>query len=75
MTDKIIDREAVRKNPPAVMNVHEAAAFLGVSLRTMYNLAARGQVPAVKVSGMWRFPKEDLETWLAEKARNNLGDK
>ena len=75
MVKENVDREAIRGNPPEVMNVREAAAYLGVSLRTMYNLAAGGKVPAVKVSGLWRFSREDLKAWLAEQGRANLGDK
>ena len=58
--------------PPEVMNVEEAAAYLGLGVRTVYKLAQSGEVPAAKVAGSWRFPKADIDHWLSERAQANL---
>ena len=44
-----IDREAIRRDPPEIMNVEGLAAYLGLSVRTVYNMAHDGEVPGTKV--------------------------
>ena len=47
-----------------VMNVDEVAKYLRVVPDTIYRKARRGEIPAVKMGKVWRFPKEALDTWL-----------
>jgi len=51
-----------------IMNVDEVARYLGVVPDTIYRKARRGEIPAVKVGKMWRFPKETLDKWLNDAA-------
>ena len=44
-----------------VLTIHEAAAFLKVTKRTVYR---HPEIPRVKVGGQLRFIQEDLERWL-----------
>jgi excisionase family DNA binding protein len=46
---------------PPLMTLRELADYLRVSMRTAYQLAYDGDVPAVKVGGQWRIPRADLE--------------
>ncbi|MDO9140469.1 MAG: helix-turn-helix domain-containing protein [Methylobacter sp.] len=39
----------------------EVAAYLKINERTVYRLAASGDIPAFKVGGSWRFRKDTLE--------------
>lgn len=48
----------------AWIGVVESAHYLSVPLRTMYRLAQRGQVPAVKVGRTWRFKRSVLDAHL-----------
>ena len=50
------------------MNVDEVARYLGVVPDTIYRKARRGEIPAVKMGKMWRFPKETLDKWLNDTA-------
>ena len=50
---------------PQLLTLTELAAYLRVSMRTAYLLAANGDVPAVKVGGQWRIPRAALEQQLA----------
>jgi excisionase family DNA binding protein len=65
------DIERLRRDPPAVMTVEEAAAYLDLGVRTIYNLAGEGALPALKVAGSWRFPRAALDRWLEEEALDN----
>lgn len=45
-------------------------AILDVDRTTIYRMAERGQLPAVKVGGQWRFPRQPLDAWLQAAAGN-----
>ncbi len=47
-----------------VMTIGDVAAYLKVTDRTIYRLAAANKIPAFKVGGMWRFLKQDIEVWI-----------
>ena len=51
-----------------LMNVDEVARYLRVVPDTIYRKARRGEIPAVKMGKMWRFPKETLDKWLNDTA-------
>jgi len=55
-----------------VMNVDEVARYLGVVPDTVYRKARRGEIPAVKMGKMWRFPKETLDKWLNDTAMQSV---
>jgi excisionase family DNA binding protein len=50
---------------PEFLNTDEAAAYLRLSERKLYELVARGAVPCSKVTGRWLFPKAALDRWVA----------
>src|SRR5450756_584188 len=43
----------------------EAASYLRLKERKIYEMVAEGTVPCTKVTGRWLFPKADLDHWLA----------
>jgi len=53
---------------PDVMTLREAAAFLRLSERSLYELARGHRVPAALVGGKWLFPRRLLERWLTAEA-------
>lgn len=50
-----------------VITLKEVAEFLKVHERTVYRLAAKGEIPAFKVANSWRFRREDIERWIDQK--------
>jgi excisionase family DNA binding protein len=50
---------------PELLNTDEAAAYLRLSERKLYELVASGAVPCSKVTGRWLFPKAALDRWVA----------
>ena len=46
------------------MNPEELADYLRVSLRTIYSYAQRGEIPAIKIVGQWRFEKNEIDKWV-----------
>ena len=51
-----------------VLTVDQVARYLGVVPDTIYRRARRGEIPAVKMGKIWRFPKETLDKWLNDTA-------
>jgi diguanylate cyclase (GGDEF)-like protein/excisionase family DNA binding protein len=51
-------------NPEAWIGIEEAARHLSLPIRTLYLLAQRRQVPAVKVGRTWRFKRSALDARL-----------
>jgi putative molybdopterin biosynthesis protein len=50
---------------PDLLTTDEAAVYLRLSERKLYELVANGAVPCTKVTGKWLFPKAALDRWLA----------
>ncbi|MBY0531710.1 MAG: helix-turn-helix transcriptional regulator [Xanthobacteraceae bacterium] len=51
-----------------LMTTEEAASYLRLSERKLYDLVAAGAVPCTKATGRWLFPRSDLDHWLAVEA-------
>lgn len=52
-------------DPPEVMNVEQAAAFLQVDEASVVELAEAGQLPGRKLGAGWRFSRAALLAWLS----------
>jgi excisionase family DNA binding protein len=48
----------------AVYTVAEVAALLDLSLGLTYALVRDGTIPARKLGGCWKVPKDAFHTWL-----------
>jgi excisionase family DNA binding protein len=48
----------------AYLNTEQAAAYLGIKERKLYELVADGAVPCSKVTGKWLFPRAALDRWV-----------
>ena len=48
-----------------ILTIEEVATYLKAGRRTVYRLAANGQIPAFKLGGVWRFRRAELELWIA----------
>src|SRR5947207_11293032 len=47
-----------------LLTTDEAAVYLRISERKLYELVANGAVPCTKVTGKWLFPRAALDRWL-----------
>jgi len=48
-----------------ILTLDEVAAYLKAGKRTVYRLAASGEIPAFKLGGTWRFRRSELDRWIA----------
>lgn len=51
-------------NTSEIMTVSELAKYLKISERTVMRLLKKGEIPASKVAGQWRFLKSVIDEWL-----------
>jgi excisionase family DNA binding protein len=47
-----------------VMDIRQAADYLGISTDTLYKYASEGFVPAFKLGNRWRFKRSRLNDWM-----------
>ena len=56
-----------------LLTTAEAAAYLRLKERKIYEMVAEGTVPCTKVTGRWLFPKAELDRWLASSVSRPAG--
>jgi len=49
-----------------VMDIRQAAEYLGISGDTLYRYASEGFIPAFKLGNRWRFKRSLLDTWMVQ---------
>ena len=58
-----------------LMNIDELADFLRLKKQTIYNWLNQGKISGIKVGGVWRFERRDIEAWLKSRKRlSSSGD-
>ena len=62
----------VSTSNPAWMSSADAAVYLGITTRTLYRLADRGEIAAYQIGRVYRFRVADLDAYL-ESARVQPG--
>ncbi|MDP6519655.1 MAG: helix-turn-helix domain-containing protein [Planctomycetota bacterium] len=48
----------------AILNIDEAAALLGVSVKTFNKVLHAGEMPARKIGREWKFSRQALIDWV-----------
>jgi len=47
-----------------LMTVQQVADYLQMSNDKIYDMAQKGELPALKIRQQWRFKKEEIDAWL-----------
>ncbi|WP_024574081.1 MULTISPECIES: helix-turn-helix transcriptional regulator [unclassified Afipia] len=47
-----------------MLTTSEAADYLRLGERKLYELVAEGAIPCTKVTGKWLFPRDELDRWM-----------
>lgn len=50
-----------------ILTLPEVAQLLKVAEKTVYSMAQKGQLPAFKVGGQWRFKRIDIDQWIEQR--------
>jgi excisionase family DNA binding protein len=67
--------KAIMAGQHSVLTVREAASYLRISPKTIERLAEEGEIPVVEIDGRYRFPKSNLDDWLASQSAENEEEK
>jgi excisionase family DNA binding protein len=49
-----------------VMDVKQAAEYLGVHVNTVEKLLRSGQLPAFRIGNLWRMKKSAIDKWAED---------
>lgn len=58
-----------------LMTVQQVAKYLQMSNDKIYDMAQKGELPALKIRQQWRFNKEDIDSWLRSCSVNSVPKK
>jgi excisionase family DNA binding protein len=47
-----------------VMDIRQAAHYMGISADSLYRYASTGFIPAFRLGNRWRFRKSRLDEWM-----------
>ncbi len=59
-----------------LLDVEELAKYLKLQKQTIYNWLNQGRIAGIKLGGVWRFDRKEIDRWLksqCRKANNNGG--
>lgn len=57
---------AMKADHLLILTLDEMATYLKIGKRTLYGLAAKGEIPAFKMGGVWRFRRGEIDQWIAD---------
>lgn len=52
-----------------LMDIDELADYLRLKRQTIYNWLHQGKFSGIKVGGVWRFDRRDIDSWLKSRRR------
>jgi len=50
------------------MTLPEVAEYLRLSIHTIYKMAQKGRIPALKAGAVWRFNRAEIDEWMRSEA-------
>ena len=48
----------------SLLDVEELAKYLKLQKQTIYNWLNQKKITGIKIGGVWRFDKKDIDKWL-----------
>ncbi len=61
-----------RETQAQVLTTADVARILRLSIKTVGEMMRSGQLPAMRIGGVWRVRKESLEEWMKSQERRSL---
>ena len=52
-----------------LIDIDELADYLKLKRQTIYNWLHEGKISGIKVGGVWRFDRKDIDAWLKSRKR------
>lgn len=58
-----------------LMNIEDLAHYLRLRKQTIYNWLHQRKISGMKVGGVWRFDRKEVDLWLKNQRRLSTKDK
>ncbi len=52
-----------------LLDVDDLAKYLKLQKQTIYNWLHQRKISGIKLGGVWRFNRKDIDRWLREQSR------
>ena len=52
-----------------LLDVEDLAKYLKLQKQTIYNWLHQRRISGMKIGGVWRFDKQEIDKWLQSQAR------
>jgi len=52
-----------------LLDVEDLAKYLKLQKQTIYNWLNQRKISGIKIGGVWRFDKQEIDKWLKSQAR------
>lgn len=62
--DNVMDSFPVFPLPDRWLSVDDLAGYLGIKRDTVYKWITRRSMPAHKVGRLWKFKKDEIDSWV-----------
>ncbi len=53
----------------SLLDVDELAKYLKLQKQTIYNWLSQRKISGIKLGGVWRFDKREVDRWLRSQSR------
>jgi len=53
-----------------LIDIDELANYLKLKKQTIYNWLHQGKISGIKVGGVWRFDRREVDNWLKSRRRS-----
>ena len=54
-----------------LIDIDELAEYLKLKKQTIYNWLNQRKISGIKVGGVWRFDRKDIDNWLRSRKRES----
>lgn len=55
-----------------LMDIEELAHYLRLRKQTIYNWLSKRKISGMKVGGVWRFDRKEVDSWLKDQRRISI---
>jgi excisionase family DNA binding protein len=55
-----------------LIDIDELADYLKLKKQTIYNWLNQGKISGIKVGGVWRFERKEIDEWIKSRRHREL---
>ena len=55
-----------------LLDVEDLASYLKLQKQTIYNWLNQKKISGIKIGGVWRFDKKEIDLWLKSRSRKAI---